>query len=244
MDIVTFLMILSLVLIFYLIGILKNNHIKQKKGKEGERTVANSLNFWVKRKNKNYVYHDITLPTSKGHTTQIDHLVLSRKGIFVIETKNLNGILIGDVDQTHWKHINHLKKENQIYNPIFQNNGHLKHISALLNIPKHDLVGVVTNVGDAKLKGSINPLLSKPVIRRGTGFAFSIWWSSKKVFSQEQIDAFKSIIDKVMLEQSALTNEKHIDYVKRFKKKDQNPNWAIWVVLGVTVVICFMLMSN
>ena len=39
------------------------------------------------------VYEDInnvTLPTSNG-TTQIDHIIVSRFGIFVVETKNMSG---------------------------------------------------------------------------------------------------------------------------------------------------------
>lgn len=39
--------------------------------------------------------NNITIPTANG-TTQIDHVVVSRHGIFVIETKNMKGWIFGD----------------------------------------------------------------------------------------------------------------------------------------------------
>lgn len=235
MDIITFLMVLSLALIFFLIGILKTNYMKKKRGREGEKIVAKSLNFWVERKNKNYVYHDITLPTKSGRTTQIDHLVLSTKGIFVIETKYLNGAIHGDVENPYWTHTNHLNKKNQIYNPLMQNTGHLKHLAQLLKVPMSEMTGIVTNVGNAKLRGSIKPLFGKAAIERGTGFAFRMWWSSDKPFTQERIDCLKDIIERNRLEQDDEVNKKHIEYVKGFKSKKSNGNAV--AVIGATLVI-------
>ena len=47
------------------------------------------------------VYEDInnvTLPLANGQcgTTQIDHIIVSRFGIFVVETKNISGWIFGD----------------------------------------------------------------------------------------------------------------------------------------------------
>lgn len=240
MDIITFLMVFSLALIFFLIGILKTNYKKKQRGKEGEKIVANSLKFWVEKKNKNYVFNDLTLPTLSGNTTQLDHLVLSTKGIFVIETKYLNGSIHGDVDNPHWKHINHLKQVNQIYNPLMQNNGHLKHLAQILKVPMSEMTGIVTNVGKAKLSGSINPLFGKAAIERGTGFSFKIWWSSDKAFPQERIDQLKNLIDSIRLDQSNEVNKKHVDYVKRFKSKNSNTS-AVFIIGGFFIAGLFIL---
>ena len=46
-------------------------------------------------------YHlikNITLPTGDG-TTQIDHILVSRFGVFVIETKNMKGWIFGSAHQ-------------------------------------------------------------------------------------------------------------------------------------------------
>lgn len=41
--------------------------------------------------NKNAHLHNITLRLEDGSTTQIDHVLVSTKGIFVIETKHYRG---------------------------------------------------------------------------------------------------------------------------------------------------------
>ncbi len=49
-------------------------------------------------------YHlvkNVTLPTGEG-TTQIDHVIVSPFGIFVIETKNMNGGIYGSEHEKQW----------------------------------------------------------------------------------------------------------------------------------------------
>ena len=63
----------------------------QNIGKRGERRVARKLD-WL---SKEYItLNDLLLPTRYG-TTQIDHVVVSPYGIFVIETKNYKGWILG-----------------------------------------------------------------------------------------------------------------------------------------------------
>lgn len=45
--------------------------------------------------------HNVTLPTPDG-TTQIDHIFVSRYGIFVVETKNMKGWIFGGERQAQW----------------------------------------------------------------------------------------------------------------------------------------------
>lgn len=44
---------------------------------------------------------NITLPTDDG-TTQIDHILVSEFGLFVIETKNMKGWIFGNANQKLW----------------------------------------------------------------------------------------------------------------------------------------------
>ena len=44
--------------------------------------------------------NNLTLQTSNG-TTQIDHLIVSRYGVFVIEAKNIDGWVFGDAGASH-----------------------------------------------------------------------------------------------------------------------------------------------
>ena len=63
------------------------------KGILGEKSVALFLSKLDPKKYR--VFHDLYIPTAKGKTTQIDHLIISRYGIFVIETKNYKGWIYG-----------------------------------------------------------------------------------------------------------------------------------------------------
>ena len=70
-------------------------------GKVGEKRVARKLD-WL---SKEYIIlNDIMLPTQYG-TTQIDHIVISPYGIFVIETKNYKGWIFGHENSEEWNKV-------------------------------------------------------------------------------------------------------------------------------------------
>lgn len=73
--------------------------IPQIKGFIGEKVVANVLNSLPKNEYK--VLNNIMLNTERG-STQIDHVVVSEFGIFVIETKNYKGIITGSEFSDKW----------------------------------------------------------------------------------------------------------------------------------------------
>ena len=67
------------------------------KGRDGERRVkrvVESLGFPA--------FHDVYLPSNNG-TTQIDHVVRVGNCVFVIETKNLSGLVYGTADDLNWR---------------------------------------------------------------------------------------------------------------------------------------------
>lgn len=68
-----------------------------------------------------------------GCTHQIDHLIISQFGIFVVEMKNYYGLILGEEHKDKW--IQYLgKKKSYFLNPIHQNYGHVKALEELLNI--------------------------------------------------------------------------------------------------------------
>ena len=59
-------------------------------------------------------------------SVQIDHVVVTNSGIFVIETKNYAGRIYGDEDSDFWTQVlAYGKVKNKLYNPISQNKGHI-----------------------------------------------------------------------------------------------------------------------
>lgn len=99
------------------------------------------------------VYHvvgDVMLPTEDG-TTQIDHLVVSRYGIFVIETKNYKGWIFGSERQAKWTQ-KIFRVTNSFQNPIHQNYKHIKTLSALTGIPEAYFKSTIVFSGEATFK--------------------------------------------------------------------------------------------
>lgn len=82
---------------------------------------------------------NVYLPRSQGDTTEIDLILLCEKGIYVIESKNYSGMIIGDERDTYW--IQHLNQRSQykFYSPVKQNEGHIRSLNAFLSIPKRDI---------------------------------------------------------------------------------------------------------
>ncbi len=77
-------------------------------------------------------FRNIILPTSRG-SSEIDHLIVSPFGLFVIENKNYSGWIFGEESDRYWLAI-YFKKRYQFQNPLHQNFGHVKALEELLGI--------------------------------------------------------------------------------------------------------------
>lgn len=104
------------------------------------------------------VINDVMLKTERG-TTQIDHVVVSKFGIFVIETKNYTGWITGSEYSEKWTK-NVYGNKYYFYNPIRQNYGHIKALSNLLGLPENHFIPIVVFSDSAELRVNSN----KPVI--------------------------------------------------------------------------------
>ena len=121
------------------------------------KIIGSAGEFWVKRelkkldKNKYKVLNDIMISTNNG-TSQIDHIVISKYGIFVIETKQYNGYITGDKYDKKW--IRHMRRGKKLFytNPIRQNYGHVMSICELLNIDNNKVFNIVCIPSTAKIK--------------------------------------------------------------------------------------------
>ena len=85
------------------------------KGEMGEKRVAGILSRLPR--GKYLVINDLLVRHANGHTSQIDHVVVSEYGIFLIETKNYTGWIYGGVNSEYWTQ-NIYGKKYQMYNPI------------------------------------------------------------------------------------------------------------------------------
>ena len=128
-------MIVAVVAVFVLAIIWRRS-----KGKRGEKQVAALLALLPKKRYK--VINDLLIQ-SGGHSTQIDHVVVSVYGIFVIETKYYQGWIYGGENSEYWTQ-NIYGNKYQLRNPLWQNQGHVKAIARIIgdsgNIPIFNIV--------------------------------------------------------------------------------------------------------
>ena len=112
--------------------------------------------FWVKQELKKlpkeeYKILNNIMVEKNNMTHQIDHLVISPYGVFVIEMKNYYGLILGNDKNDKW--IQYLgKKKSYFKNPIHQNYGHVKALEELLNIDNNIFVPIVCFSNQTKLK--------------------------------------------------------------------------------------------
>lgn len=133
--------------ILFVLGILSNIYYKKFRGFMGEFWVKTELNKLPK--DKYIVLSNIMIKSSKG-SHQIDHIVISKYGLFVIEMKNYFGLITGDEYKDKWTQ--HLGKSKYYFNnPIHQNYGHVKALEALLQISNDKFIPVICISNQAKV---------------------------------------------------------------------------------------------
>lgn len=121
----------------------------ERKGKEGEMEIASILKKLPSE--KYMVIHDVLLKTSYG-TSQIDHIVLSEFGIFVIETKNYSGWIYGGENSEYWTK-NIFGNKYTFRNPLKQNYAHIKSLMEILNIHNTSLfIPIIAFSNEAEIK--------------------------------------------------------------------------------------------
>ena len=210
--------LLILGILFYLIS--KSSSYK---GHAGERKVARKLNFFGRHGKKYPTYHNVTLQTPDG-TTQIDHILISPYGIFVIETKNLKGWIFGGENQRQWTQTIY-KNKYKFQNPIFQNYKHVKALENLLNADINTIFNIVVFVGRSKFK---TPMPYNVVNKRKLIPLINSY--SNKVLSNTVIKKYSSIIENAIAS-TKFTKKEHIANIRRNKIKPICPRCGKTMVL-------------
>lgn len=147
MSLLPFFLIIGILLLpFILIFLLKDKNTMT--GRMGEHAVDQKLRELPSDIYK--VIDDVMLEIN-GVTHQIDHIVVSKYGLFVIEAKCYKGMITGKEKDYYWyQYLG--KRKYKLINPIHQNYGHIKSISELLNISEKDLISIVCFTNQSELK--------------------------------------------------------------------------------------------
>jgi hypothetical protein len=188
------------------------------KGIIGEFLVNSSAKIKLP-KDKYHLIDNVTLSTEDSKTTQIDHIIVSEYGIFVVETKNYKGWIFGDEKQKFWTQKIY-NKTNKFQNPLHQNYKHLKTIEKLLDIDINKLFSVIVFAGDSEFKTKMPKNVTK-----GIGYIDYIKSKKEKLLTKTQIDKIIKQIEEGRLSKSLKTNIEHINNVKAIiEEKEINKN--------------------
>ena len=186
------------------------------KGVTGEFVVNNSAKMML-NKDEYHRIKNVTLPTEDG-TTQIDHIIVSKYGIFVVETKNMKGWIFGKPNQNTWTQKIY-KLSNKFHNPLLQNNKHVKTIKSLLGLNEQQVHSVVVFVGDSTFKTKM-----PENVTYGGGYIRFIKSKNKPVLSKSEVDEIIRKIEEGRLTRSFKTNKEHVKHVKHIVSEKKMGN--------------------
>lgn len=160
-----------------------------------------------------YAIHNVTLPTSDG-TTQIDHIYVSRFGVFVVETKNMKGWIFGTERDAHWTQ-NIFGKTFKFQNPLRQNYKHVKALEEALSLPPEAFHSVVVFSGRCTLKSSV-----PANVRQGLGYIRYIKSFQQPLLSEEQVSTVVAQITSGRLSPTFATSRRHVQNLKSRSTSD------------------------
>ena len=185
-----------------------------------------------------FVYNDMLLRFG-SHTTQIDHVVVSRYGVFVIETKNMHGKIYGSEDREYWSqylpqrfHKLFGNQEFKVRNPIWQNTGHIRSLRRIIPDESIPFYGIVVFPPDAKVKvTSVSPVISwREVPRYIKSF-------SNDALSDETVSRVRQQLEAKM-DHNEEDRNLHIQNVQQLKeRRDRNVASGICPLCGGSLVI-------
>ncbi len=159
------------------------------------------------------VINNLLIKLEDGKTSQVDHVVISHFGIFVIETKNYSGWITGDERSEYWTQTI-FRSKRRFLNPIWQNHGHIKALKEVLEeFDDLQYIPVVVFSGKAELKR----VISDQVVYLKDMISFI-----KTKFIQV-MDADKMNLIYSRLQEAAIRDRKEVKkHIEKIKEKSDN----------------------
>lgn len=176
------------------------------KGAIGEALVGLAIRWRLDRRTYRAL-HDLTLPTPDG-TTQIDHVLVSPYGLFVIETKNLRGWIFGGERQAQWTQKLY-RQTRKFQNPLRQNYKHVKALATALEVPEAMIHSVVVFVGASTFK---TPMPAN--VTEGGGFVRYIRSFREPMLSAEAVEEIARRLAERRLAPTRATHRAHVAHLK------------------------------
>jgi hypothetical protein len=156
------------------------------KGVYGENLTCNELRS-AKMQDPGIILRNLYVPHSNGFT-EVDIVMLNHSKIFVIESKNYEGWIFGRENDKYWTQT-FKSKRTKFYNPIRQNQTHIKALSTYLGIREEFFVSIIVFSNSAKLQKIPANTHNRFVINRAylAESCNSVHFNSKQTANDEDV---------------------------------------------------------
>jgi hypothetical protein len=162
-----------------------------------------------------HLLNHVTLRVEDG-TTQIDHVLVSRCGIFVIETKDYKGWIFAGPHDRYWTQVLYRAKF-RFQNPLHQNYRHVRAIQELLDFLPPDAVRpVVVFTGDAEFKTNI-----PDGVFTVAGFVAFVETTTQEVMSVNRVQFCVGRLETTRLAITKATDVEHVQGLRRKYANDE-----------------------
>ena len=196
---------------------------KEQAGKKGERIVNDRIQKLIsnKLKGQGISHPKFIFFVYKQDTCEIDNLVVTKGGIFIIETKNWKGEITGNLNDKNWKKTKKYYRDEFTYddiqsleNPIQENQRHSNNFSNIWKKVCNNIPPKITPI--VIFPYSKNPPEGTHNIE--SAFSLIIKLSKHGSYSVAEIE---NVILKI-IEKYGATEEDHIKTINRLEQKHKS----------------------
>lgn len=194
---------------------------EEKKGQRGEDLIADILYSTVK--GEFALFRNVYVP-NRDKTSEIDLLMVHEKGLFVFESKNYAGVIAGSMDALNWIHIHPSRKKYMFYNPVRQNQTHIKALSRYLQIPEKNFYSYIVFSKQCKL-GRVPDNTPSVVITQTPQLAEQLQSMAVSLPSLYSAEEIRNIADRLspLAEVDSSVKAKHIEAIRNAQESDACP---------------------
>lgn len=142
-------------------------------------------------------------------TTQVDQIIVSRYGIFVIEIKTYRGWIYGGERQKQWYQVFSKNKKYKFKNPVHQNWLHIKALKETMKFKLHEdaFKTVILFSGEVTLKTDFPPYVVK-----GLNYVDYIKSFKEEILTDVEVNY---VVEK--MKEFQVSSKDHKEHIKKIK---------------------------
>ena len=192
----------------------------ERLGRYGEKLTERGLKVSNLLGQKGLILKNVYLPKDNGETSEIDLLYITQKGIIVIESKNYSGWIFGNEKDQYWTQSLPNRFKNRFYNPIKQNQTHMKWLQSFLKteIPMFSLIvfSERCTLKSVTIHSDNVIVLNRDMLR---SVLKDIWKASPDVLTKEEISQIYDNL-KPLTNVDEAVKQAHIEAIRQKASKE------------------------